>query len=170
MELLNTLYILSVILEFAAFIKLRFAHPELHRPWRVPIGNRGMVAVLSLPSIFLCYMLYLSPAKTWAIIGASLVVGCALYWVLGQPRTRACCRFRFVPGEGEEVQPGSSSEDEDEEEEEEEGGSSDREMGMGIGEDVEEGKDEFAAAGRGGALRPGLLRYGSDGEDNFVAV
>lgn len=154
-ELLNTLYILATILEYAAFIKLRYAHPELHRPWRIPIGNRGMVALLSLPMAFLLYILYLAPLKTWLIIGAANLVGCGLYFALSHPSTRLCCRFREVPGDMDTapVPSSGSSSDVDDEEEEEDG------LRMEGGE---------AGAAAGGNKR-GMLRYGSD-SGYYVAV
>lgn len=160
MELLNALYILATILEYAAFLKLRFAHPELHRPWRVPISNNGMCALLVLPLLFLAYVMYLAPAKTWLIIGAALVVGGGLHWGLAHPATRACVRFRAVPGEaGAFIPPGASSDEEGSEE----GGDLAGSMDGGVAEegigDVEEAKEEEK---RGG------LHYGSDGD--YVAV
>ena len=161
-ELLNTLYILATILEYAAFLKLRYAHPELHRPWRIPIGNRGMVALLSLPMAFLVYILYLAPLKTWLIIGAANLVGCGLYFALSHPSTRLCCRFREVPGDMDTapVPSSGSSSDVDDEEEEEDG------LRMEGGADVEEAKDEEEAAAAAAAAaagnKRGMLRYGSD--------
>lgn len=168
MELLNTLYILSTMIEYAAFLKLRFAHPELPRPWRIPLGNHAMCALLSLPMAFLVYILYLAPLKTWVILGASLLVGCALYWGLAHPATRACCRFRAVPGEGGAfVPPDGSSDEEGSVGGEDDGGG--EEMGLaGAGEEIkEEGKRGRGGRG-GGPPAPGLLRYGSDGD--YVAV
>lgn len=157
-ELLNTLYILATMLEYAAFVKLRFRHPELHRPWRVPLSNGGVCALLVLPLLFLAYVMYLAPATTWLIVCAALLVGCGLYWGLAHPATRACCRFRAVPGEGGAIiPPGSSSSSSDEEGSE--GGAAMEDMdGAGEGDgDVEEAKEERRSGGA-------MLHYGSDGD------
>lgn len=44
-ELLNFLYCLAELLEFAAFVRLRIIAPDLHRPFRIPLG----IVVLDLP-------------------------------------------------------------------------------------------------------------------------
>jgi len=46
------LYSLSLLVELAAFVRLRAAEPDLHRPWRVPGGMAGAVTVAVLPSCF----------------------------------------------------------------------------------------------------------------------
>jgi amino acid transporter len=46
------LYSLSLLVELAAFVWLRVAEPELHRPWRVPGGMPGAITVAVLPSCF----------------------------------------------------------------------------------------------------------------------
>lgn len=50
-EMLNFNYGISLLLEYFAFLKLRIYHPELGRPWKVPLGTAGCT-VLFLPTIF----------------------------------------------------------------------------------------------------------------------
>ena len=47
------LYSLSLLAELAAFVWLRVAEPDLPRPWRVPGGLVGAVAVVVFPSFFM---------------------------------------------------------------------------------------------------------------------
>jgi amino acid transporter len=47
------LYSLSLLAELAAFVWLRVAEPDLPRPWRVPGGLMGAVAVVVFPSLFM---------------------------------------------------------------------------------------------------------------------
>ena len=47
------LYSLSLLAELAAFVWLRVAEPDLPRPWRVPGGLVGAVAVVVFPSLFM---------------------------------------------------------------------------------------------------------------------
>ena len=47
------LYAAALILEFAALIWLRIRAPELPRPFRVPFGTAGVIAI-SIPPIALC--------------------------------------------------------------------------------------------------------------------
>ena len=49
-EMLNFNYSISLLLEYLAFIKLRVTRPDLHRPWRVPLGTVGC-ALVFLPSV-----------------------------------------------------------------------------------------------------------------------
>ena len=44
------LYSLSLLVELAAFLRLRQREPGLARPWRVPAGRIGAVVVVALPS------------------------------------------------------------------------------------------------------------------------
>jgi len=45
------LYSLSLLVELAAFVRLRLAEPTLSRPWRVPGGAPGMMVVSLVPSL-----------------------------------------------------------------------------------------------------------------------
>jgi amino acid transporter len=45
------LYSLSLLVELAAFVRLRVAEPSLPRPWRVGGGTPGMLAAVVLPSL-----------------------------------------------------------------------------------------------------------------------
>lgn len=45
-ELLNIVYCLAELLEFAAFIALRYKAPDLVRPYRVPLPNWACVLML----------------------------------------------------------------------------------------------------------------------------
>jgi len=47
------LYALALVLEFAALVWLRFKAPEMARPYRVPLGKAGAIA-LSAPPVALC--------------------------------------------------------------------------------------------------------------------
>jgi amino acid transporter len=46
------LYSLSLLVELAAFVRLRIAEPTLPRPWRVRGGTPGMIIVTLLPTLF----------------------------------------------------------------------------------------------------------------------
>ncbi len=45
-EMLNAMYCLSELLEFAAFIWLRIKAPQLHRPFRIPLPTWAVVIML----------------------------------------------------------------------------------------------------------------------------
>lgn len=46
------LYSLTLVVELAAFVWLRLAEPRLDRPWRVPGGTAGAIAVSIPPALF----------------------------------------------------------------------------------------------------------------------
>jgi amino acid transporter len=73
------LYSLSLVVELAAFAWLRMAHPAMPRPWRVPGGWPGMLAVTLLPVA--CALLAVATAgwgNTLAGVAAALT-GPAVY-------------------------------------------------------------------------------------------
>lgn len=47
------LYSMGLITEFAAFLYLKFKHPEMDRPYVFPLGKRGAV-LGSVPIILIC--------------------------------------------------------------------------------------------------------------------
>ncbi len=72
------LYAAALILEFAALIWLRIKQPELARPYRVPGGVAGVIAI-SIAPVALCLLsMALSNDATryvsYAAIGAGLIV------------------------------------------------------------------------------------------------
>jgi amino acid transporter len=46
------LYSLALLVELAAFVRLRVTEPTLPRPWRVPGGTPGMIVAATLPGLF----------------------------------------------------------------------------------------------------------------------
>jgi amino acid transporter len=49
-EMLNFNYAISLLLEYAAFFKLRISKPDLERPYRIPLNTFGC-AILFFPAI-----------------------------------------------------------------------------------------------------------------------
>src|SRR5207245_6830619 len=46
------LYSLSLLVELAAFVRLRVSEPAMPRPWRVPGGLSGAIIVVAFPALF----------------------------------------------------------------------------------------------------------------------
>eukprot|EP01024_Parvocaulis_polyphysoides_P042016 TRINITY_DN38501_c0_g1_i1.p2 TRINITY_DN38501_c0_g1~~TRINITY_DN38501_c0_g1_i1.p2 ORF type:complete len:168 (+),score=2.09 TRINITY_DN38501_c0_g1_i1:63-506(+) len=71
------------MLEFAAFLYLRFKHPELPRPFRVPLPNWGLVIMLIPPSALISYMLIMPiinrDLALLLVCGIFVVIGLILY-------------------------------------------------------------------------------------------
>jgi amino acid transporter len=78
------LYSLSLLVELAAFVRLRVVAPELPRPWRVPGGLAVAVAVVACPVLF-CLGAMATAGVTNTIAGvAAAVTGPLVYRVLGR--------------------------------------------------------------------------------------
>lgn len=58
-ELLNIVYCLSELVEFAAFITLRYRAPDLVRPYKVPLPNWACMLMLMPATVFLVVILVL---------------------------------------------------------------------------------------------------------------
>merc|ERR1712129_167155 len=89
MEMLNGVYCLAELLEFAAFLQLRRRHPNLRRPYKVPLGFWGCTVLLAGPSI-MCLLLLIQPflpsvggrLSTAVFTGGCAVAGVLLYAVM----------------------------------------------------------------------------------------
>jgi amino acid transporter len=73
------LYALGLILEFAALVWLRVCRPAMPRPYRVPLGLPGVIA-LSLPPVTLCLLsISLADALTTQVSFAGISAGLVVY-------------------------------------------------------------------------------------------
>lgn len=74
------LYAAALILEFAALIWLRVRRPEMARPYRVPFGLAGAIA-MSIPPIALCLLsIALANGATKLLGLGGIGVGLTIYW------------------------------------------------------------------------------------------
>mmetsp|Transcript_12866 Transcript_12866/g.26259 ORF Transcript_12866/g.26259 Transcript_12866/m.26259 type:complete len:529 (+) Transcript_12866:122-1708(+) len=92
-EMVNFLYIFAQLLEFAAFIKLRVSAPDVYRPYKVPLGTRGCVIMLSFPVMFMLVMMGLGSAKTWGVCTLLVALGIAFFWFMDHARERGWVEF-----------------------------------------------------------------------------
>ncbi|XP_076922237.1 putative polyamine transporter At3g19553 [Bidens hawaiensis] len=79
LELLNFLYAIGMLFEFAAFIKLRIKEPDLHRPYKVPLKTLGATLLCVPPAFLLVLVMCLASARTFLVTGGVLVLGFILY-------------------------------------------------------------------------------------------
>lgn len=93
LEFLNFLYSVGMILEFAAFIKLRIKKPDLYRPYKVPLGTSGAVILCVPPTLLLVLVMCLASAKTYLVSSAVICVGVLLYPVIVHAKERKWVRF-----------------------------------------------------------------------------
>jgi amino acid transporter len=63
-EMLNFNYALALLLEYAAFIKLRISRPELDRPYRVPLNTFGCLVIFTPPVFFTVAILCMADYAT----------------------------------------------------------------------------------------------------------
>lgn len=73
-EMLNFNYAIALILEYLAFLKLRYSRPYLNRPYRVPL-NTFMCFLCLIPTLlFTAFIILLADWKTYVFsIGVNLV-------------------------------------------------------------------------------------------------
>ncbi|CAL1379456.1 unnamed protein product [Linum trigynum] len=93
LEFLNFLYAVGMLLEFAAFINLRIKKPDLHRPYRVPLGTFGAIMLCLPPAVLLVLVMCLATLRTFLISGAVIAVGFILYPTLLHAKNRKWVEF-----------------------------------------------------------------------------
>ena len=78
------LYSLSLLVELAAFVRLRVSAPAMPRPWRLPGGLGGAIIVVVFPALF-CVGAMATAGWTNTIAGvAAALTGPLAYRVLGR--------------------------------------------------------------------------------------
>eukprot|EP00754_Rhynchopus_humris_P040095 Rhum_TRINITY_DN23143_c0_g1::Rhum_TRINITY_DN23143_c0_g1_i1::g.177125::m.177125 len=98
-EMLNFLYCIAELLEFSAFIKLRVSRPDLHRPFRIPLGTFGCVMLLLPGTLLIFALMYLASWKTWIACGCTTLTGMFLYGFLGVTKWLGVLHFADSPHE-----------------------------------------------------------------------
>jgi len=81
-EFQNFLYSIAMLLEFAAFIKLRITNPDLHRPYRIPLKTFGVTLLCLPPSLLLILVMCLASFKTFVFSVIVVVLGFFFYMML----------------------------------------------------------------------------------------
>lgn len=100
-EFLNFLYCIGMLLEFAAFVWLRWAQPELVRPYRVPLGTVG-VTLMSVPAtgLLLLVMCYAS-WKTVVVSVGLLILGFLTYPLLKYLKANGWLEYMDPPSKAD---------------------------------------------------------------------
>ena len=103
-EMLNFNYSVSLLMEYAAFLKLRVSRPDLQRPFQIPLGTVGCAIALILPVGFTVLVLFLADLRTIVFALATTGFGSFLYFLMdrdnirGKLRCRGLCRkIRYAP-------------------------------------------------------------------------
>lgn len=93
LEFLNFLYAIGMLLEFAAFIKLRVKKPDLHRPYKVPFQTFGATMLCLPPALLLVLVMCLASLRTYFVSGCVIIVGVLLYPLLVHAKDRKWAHF-----------------------------------------------------------------------------
>ncbi|XP_019169129.1 PREDICTED: probable polyamine transporter At3g19553 [Ipomoea nil] len=123
LELLNFLYSIGMLLEFAAFVTLRIKKPGLRRPYKVPLQTFGATMLCLPPMLLLILVMCLASPKTFLVSGMVIVVGFLLYPAVVLSKERFYFHFNTQDSsvitsstgfEGQEIMPVNSQEVSDE--------------------------------------------------------
>ncbi|KAK7359250.1 hypothetical protein VNO77_01203 [Canavalia gladiata] len=89
----NFLYSLGMLLEFAAFLRLRRKFPALKRPFEVPLGFFGLVLMCLIPSVLLVYVMTVASSIVYVASAFLTSFGIVLYYVLNLCKSRKWVQF-----------------------------------------------------------------------------
>ncbi|XP_051138403.1 probable polyamine transporter At1g31830 isoform X2 [Andrographis paniculata] len=92
----NYLYCFGMIMEFIAFVKLRFDHPTASRSYKVPLGTAGIILMCIPPTILILVVLALASFKVMAISLVAIFVGLVLEPCLKYSEEKRWFRFSRV--------------------------------------------------------------------------
>ncbi|XP_074273686.1 putative polyamine transporter At1g31830 [Silene latifolia] len=89
----NFLYCFGMILEFMAFLVLRIKHPDLDRPYKIPIGRVGCILMCIPPTALICLVLTFSSVKVLVVSLIAVVIGLVLQPGLTYVKKRGWVKF-----------------------------------------------------------------------------
>uniref|UniRef100_A0A7S1BU33 Amino acid permease/ SLC12A domain-containing protein n=1 Tax=Corethron hystrix TaxID=216773 RepID=A0A7S1BU33_9STRA len=75
LEMMNLMACVVILVEYAAFVRLRVSRPDLHRPYRIPIGTLGCAAMLLPAAFFVLLLMALATWQSYAAFGVTVAVG-----------------------------------------------------------------------------------------------
>lgn len=102
-EFLNFLYALGMLLEFAAFIKLRIKKPDLYRPYKIPVNTTGAVIICIPPTVLLVVVMCLASTRTLVVTGCVMIFGFLLYFAIEKLKETKWVEFMSTSSEKVEV-------------------------------------------------------------------
>lgn len=90
----NFLYSLGMLLEFAAFVRLRARLPAMPRPYAVPLrGLPAAAALCAVPSAFLVFVMAIAGWKVYAISAVFTAASVAVYYLMDLCKARGWLTF-----------------------------------------------------------------------------
>lgn len=92
-EMLNFNYSIALLMEYAAFIKLRVTQPEVERPYKIPLNTVGCI-ILIIPPVVLTFLLMLMASYiTYIYCFAFILLGLVWYRIQNVAKVRGWCEF-----------------------------------------------------------------------------
>ncbi|KAG7355864.1 amino acid permease [Nitzschia inconspicua] len=91
-EMLNLNYSTSLLMEYAAFLKLRVSKPDVPRPYRIPFGMVGCTILLLVPTVATLAVICLSSARTLVFSLVVNLVGILIFYVRRMSKSFPCPR------------------------------------------------------------------------------
>ena len=89
------LYAAALLLEFAALVWLRIKQPELARPYRIPFGTRGVIALCIAPVSLCLLSIALSNSATKYVGLGGIFLGLVVYRL--QTRATSVAEIETAP-------------------------------------------------------------------------
>ena len=96
LQLLNSVYSIALLLEYAAFVKLRLCRKDLPRPYRIPIPDWAASLLVLPPVMGILVILAISSWYVYMFIIGSVVVGVGLFKLTEVCKRREWLEFEIV--------------------------------------------------------------------------
>ena len=80
-EMLNFAYSISMLLEFAAFIKLRITDADVERPFKLPFNTFGCILFVIPPTLICCFLLISASKMTYIYFSILSLFGLAFVFL-----------------------------------------------------------------------------------------
>jgi len=93
LELLNSVYAISLLLEYAAFVKLRLYNKEMHRPYRIPVPDWAAPLVVLPPTLGVLLIFALSNWFVYIFCAGALLFGFVVFKLSELCKSRGWLEF-----------------------------------------------------------------------------
>lgn len=106
-EMLNFAYSLSMLLEFAAFIKLRMtSDDDIDWAYRIPLNTFGCICLVIPPTGFMIYLMLIASKQTFIYLLLLIVMGVAFYFWQKISKHYGWMEYVEAPKRERKIKPG----------------------------------------------------------------
>ncbi|KAI4345329.1 hypothetical protein L6164_012461 [Bauhinia variegata] len=95
-SIVNFLYCLGMLLEFASYLWLRRNFPSLKRPFEVPMRFPGLVLMCLIPSVLLVYVMTVASPTVYVVSAFMTAIGIVLYYFMNLCKSKSWIEFNNV--------------------------------------------------------------------------